>query len=134
MTYELKRVRLPGGNFITRKLPCSEPADLATAKPEEIWTCGDKREILIRDMELSHLINAMRTIYNAEYTKLREAGASGFNIIDPEKNKNSHTRNRVRKICRQTRPQYAVMCDELDYRMGRKERPKPTTTKRQFDL
>jgi hypothetical protein len=55
----LKRRRLPNGNWITQKLAESSSEDLAKAKPEEIWECGDGRRILPKDMEIRHLINTM---------------------------------------------------------------------------
>ena len=111
MTYELKRIRLPGGNFITKKLPCSDAADLARAKPEEIWTCGDKREILIRDMELMHLVNCMKILRERTQLKLQEVGIK------------STTVKGLHKQAIKMFPQYVHMHDEFEIRMGRKERP-----------
>lgn len=129
-----KVVRLPDGRFITRKLVESDPVALAKAKPEEIWTMNDgksnsgktnyTRPILIRDMETSHLINAMNVVYRREYEKLRKTGTPGFNIIDPDKNKNTNTRNIVTKLCLETVPVYKTMHDELAIRLGKKPRAK----------
>lgn len=54
----LKRKRLPGGKWITLKISEREssPADLAAAKPEEIWTAAEGRRILVRDMDTQHIL------------------------------------------------------------------------------
>lgn len=57
-----KRVRLPGGKWITRVLPESKLEDLATANPEEIWTTADGRKILVKDMDARHIANVIKTL------------------------------------------------------------------------
>lgn len=54
-----KRVRLPGGKWVTRKLPESNPAELAQAAPTDIWECGDGRRVLVRDMDTQHICNVI---------------------------------------------------------------------------
>lgn len=127
-----KVVRLPNGNFITRKIVESDPAAIARAKPEEIWTMNDgksnsgktnyTRQILIRDMETSHLINAMNVLYRKEYVRLRSVGTPGLDITEPDKNRNIDTINAVKKILRETRPEYRTMEAELSIRLGRESR------------
>lgn len=56
-----KRTRTSGGHWITRTIRESSAADLARAKPGEVWQSKDG-PILIRDMETRHLANAIRVL------------------------------------------------------------------------
>lgn len=70
----LKRIRLSGGKWITKKFSEREssPADLARANPDEIWTCSEGRRLLVRDMEQQHILNVMRILEaRAEATQLK---------------------------------------------------------------
>ena len=55
-----KVVRLPDGRFITVTLRQSNPKDVARANEDEIWTTGDGRKLLPKDMQMSHLLNVCR--------------------------------------------------------------------------
>lgn len=57
-----KRVRLPGGKWISKKLPESTPLRLQGFKPDEIWCMSDERKIVIYDMDIKHLLNAIKFV------------------------------------------------------------------------
>ena len=137
ISYENKRVRIPEVGFRTFKIPYSDAADIAAAKPEEIWTTGMGHEILVRHMETSHIVSAMAIIYKRQYDALRNSGMPGFKIEDPDKNQNTHTRNMVRKLCIERRPVYKTMMEELEIRGGKKKRkpePEQKPLLRKFDF
>lgn len=142
-----KVVRLPDGRFITRKLVESDPAALAKAKPEEIWHTGDGRDILIRDMDVMHLVNALRVQTQQAYSKMKMLG-----LLSPIENMtvdgelsaavvdlvlDGQRCQDVIKFAMTTMPRFAVMRNELEIRMGRKQRaPEPVqeATARKFDF
>lgn len=127
VNYELKRVRLPGGQFITRKLPYSDPAEVARAKPEEVWKTGDEREILVKDMETTHIVNAMKRMME---TALREMSA--LNIYPVMVDQNSRVAGAA-KYCCEKRPVFKTMQDELKRRLN----PQPKSENqiiRKFDF
>lgn len=115
-----KVVRLPNGNFITRKLVESDPVALANAKPEEIWTMNDgkshsgktvyKRQILVRDMTTSHLINALKKVATRTALKACDLGYTG---------------EAADKLSVEMEPVLKTLRDELDIRLGKKQREKP---------
>lgn len=114
-----KVVRLPNGNFITRKLVESDPVALAKAKPEEIWTMNDgksnsgktvyKRQILVRDMTTPHLINALRKVAMRTALKACDLGYTG---------------EAADKLSLELEPVLKTLRDELDIRLGKRERVK----------
>lgn len=154
-----KVVRLPNGNFITRKVVESDPRELAKAKPEEIWTMFDgrsnsgktayTREILIRDMEVTHLINALRLQVQQAYSKMRVLGLLqdfpelGASVDEYNRNLEKimveipERATTIIAFARKTMPHFCAMQDELDIRLGRKQRapePVPEHTARKFDF
>lgn len=74
-----KKIRLPGGKWITKVLPESNPAELAAALSDEVWECGDGRKILVKDMELRHVINVIRKLEERAEALLRQA--TGNSVI-----------------------------------------------------
>ncbi len=127
-----KVVRLPDGRFITRKIVESDPVALANAKPEEIWTMADgksnsgktvyTRQILVRDMETRHLINALKKVATRTAIKACDLGYTG---------------EAAEKFCLELEPVQKTLRDELDIRLGKKQREKTTEdqqTKRCFNF
>lgn len=130
----LQRVRLDDGRYITRKQSISDPVALTHAKPEEKWLMGNGLEILVRDMGTDHILNAMKGIYTREYDRLRKSGFPGTNIIDPEKNTNTHVRNQVVKLCKESRPVYKTMADEVKRRLTPQPLPAVKPSNRKLNL
>lgn len=143
-----KVVRLPDGRFITRKIVESDPVELANAKPEEIWTMVDgkshsgktvyTRQILVRDMETSHIVNTMKLMLGAassEMSRLMLLPISS-NVLETVYNC-ERIRNEVETFLVQRHPVYKTMKDELLIRLGKKQREKTTEdqqTKRCFNF
>jgi hypothetical protein len=112
-----KVVRLPDGRFITRKLVTSDPFALAMAQPDEIWETSDGRRIVAKDMELKHLMNAIFFMEKEATEKLKR-----LNVGEPE---TKEQRAAFKKAFDQTvRPQYAKLREELEIRLGKRERVK----------
>lgn len=131
-----KVVRLPDGRFITRKIVESDPDELARAKPEEIWTMSDgkshsgktayTRQILVRDMETSHIVNTMKLMLGAassEMSRLMLLPISS-NVLETVYNC-ERIRNEVTAFLVKRHPVYQTMFDELQIRIGKKQREKP---------
>lgn len=123
-----KVIRLPDGRFITRKLVVSDPAALAQAKPEEVWTINDgkshsgktqyTRDILIKDMDTDHLRNAMRTLLMRAGTEMATLKLRGFS---------------QHQYSMQTNPKYVTMHAELEARLKPKTNNEPQPA-RVFDF
>ena len=138
-----KTIRLPDGRFITRKVRESDPRALAAAKPEEIWTMNDgkshsgktqyTRDILIRDMETSHIANALRILVQQAYSKMVMIG------IVPKGNAvefgagDTYTPSDVLDFAQQTMPKFVALQKELNVRLGRRA-PEPEPVLRKFDF
>lgn len=113
-----KVVRLPDGRFITRKIVESTVENLMKASPDEIWQTSDGRKIVAKDMELKHLMNAIFFMEKEATLKLQRLG-----IGEPQDDKQ---REAFKKVFEQTvRPQHAKLREELEIRLGKKQREKP---------
>lgn len=77
-----KRVRLPGGKWITKVLPESTPLRLAGFADDSIWVMADGRKIVVYDMETKHLLNAIKFVEAKAKNML--AGASMGDKFDPK--------------------------------------------------
>jgi len=115
----LKRKRLPGGRWVTYVEKESTAADLEKARPEEIWTTGDGRKILPKDMDLRHIANVMKLLEGRQKATQVAAG------LTPEE---------IAKVTGTTYPIYIALAKELARRI-RGESPAPTENrvKRKFN-
>lgn len=114
-----KVVRLPGGNYVTRKLMESDPETLARAKPDEIWMAEGERPIVVADMELRHLMNVIRILERRAEGVMKEFGIKGD----------------VHQFAGQLDRRYLTMTDELSRRAsgaGTTPEEVPETTPRKF--
>lgn len=143
-----RRVRLPNGKWITRKLAESPPELLATAKPEEIWTTSEGTRIRFRDMEASHLVNCLRILTQQAFSKMRLLGI--LSEVPEFKDVETHNAQlgrllsempekvqQVIAFAEKTIPQFKPMRDELEIKLGYKQRqpePVPEATGRKFDF
>lgn len=72
-----KVVRLAGGRYITRKLMESTPESVRVARADQLWMTADERVILIADMELRHLLNAIHILEVRAMKVMKEFGLDG---------------------------------------------------------
>lgn len=126
-----KVVRLPSGRFITKVLRESDPAALAKAGPEEIWTTADGCRLLIRDMETTHIMNVLKQLYERAHNKLKEARLTTItgNLSELIESGPEHM-ERVNKAALDMFPQYRLMLEEMEIRLGKRQREEPTTTRK----
>lgn len=110
-----KRIRLPGGKWISRRLPESTPLRLQGAKPADVWDMGQGRRILVVDMDTKHLINAIKFVEELAKRQLQNAGMEGK--FDP--------RVFVFRALAEEYPSFPTMVKELERRLA----PKPETPK-----
>lgn len=47
---------------MTRVLPESNPVDILHAEPTEIWETCDKRQVLVKDMQTSHIVSVIKLL------------------------------------------------------------------------
>lgn len=105
-------MRLPGGKFFTRPAAVeSRPEDVARAQQDEVWLTADDRLILISDMDMRHLLNAMRTL-----ERRAKAIMSQFNVPGADENET------LRQFTSNMDRRYATMLNELAVRAGKAER------------
>lgn len=123
-----KVVRLPDGRFITRKIVVSDPASLSFASPDEIWEMSDGNRVVVKDMDLKHMINAIFWCEKKATEELKRLG-----VGEPENETQAEAfKSAFNKI---VKPQYHKMRDELEIRLGKKERkPEPEPRRRAIDL
>lgn len=103
-------VRLNDGRYVTIKMISSRPEDIEKASPEEIWTTGDGRKLLPKDMDMRHLLNTIKLI------EQKSADAMAFHKISIEDID-------LPSFAKQFYPVYEHMKNEMLYRIGTKERP-----------
>lgn len=134
VNYDLKRVRLPGGGFITRKLYYSDPAEVARAKPEEIWKTGDEREILVKDMETTHIVNAMSKMMESGWNEIVRIGVAPIAGVMFETESTRESRAKATAAyCYEKRPVFKTMQDELKRRLNPQPKSEPQPL-RKFDF
>lgn len=115
----VKRKRLPSGKWITYTEKESTDADLAKAKPDEIWTTGDGRKILPKDMDLRHIANVMRLLEMRQRAIQKAAG-----LTDEE----------IATLTGTTNPIYVYLARELARRIrGESAEPSEKQVKRKFN-
>lgn len=139
MKYQLKRVRTDDGRFYTLKLRESDPAELAAASPDEIWTCGDERKLLVKDMDTEHIANALQKMIEATRIKMARVGIFP-SINDALPGSDAYERKSfeaVFPVLVQQRPIAAVMRRVLEERLnsaaaqiGRELEPEDDTPRR----
>lgn len=110
-----KRIRLPGGKWLSRRLPESSPLRLQGAKPADVWEMGQGRRILVVDMETKHLLNSIKFVESMARNRL--SGASMGEKFEP--------RVFALKAMTDEYPSYPTMVKELERRLA----PKPETPK-----
>jgi len=107
-----KRVRLPGGKWITCVLPESKPEELAAASPDEIWQTGDGRKILVKDMDARHIANVIKT--------LKCRAATSINQVNPVL---ALDQNAVAAMAEKSFPIYKRLLAEFERKLGRVSEP-----------
>lgn len=130
-----KVVRLPSGKFITRTYRESSAADLAKASPDEVWTTAEGCKLVIRDMETTHIMNALRQLYERAHNKLKEAKLTPVlgTLGDLISSSPEHMR-RVHAAAMEMFPHYVKMLEEMEIRLGTRKRKTETPTTRKFRL
>lgn len=105
MSRKVKRVRIPGGNWISRVIPESSPEAIKNSAPAERWQTQGCI-VLVRDMETRHLLNAIKLIEAKAQNEILRHGLKDI------------TKETVAKtVLKDVYPQYPLMIAERDKRL-----------------
>lgn len=118
----IKRKRLAGGKWVSWKQDDRESSaeDIAKASPDEVWTSGDGRKLLPKDMDLRHIANVMKLLERRQYDTAKAAGL---------------TEEEAKSLTANTSPIYKALARELGRRIrGETKEPDAPRPKRRFNF